>query len=132
MGFSQRKANAQICELEDSAMWHIQGLSVRTCNILNNTNLYSESELFDFAKGVTEKEFDAAVLQIEMCGRKSLNEIKDYLLSKEPTLWGYGWQSQMEAALKELDGGYSAMDVKRVIRLLSDEVMRLRRHVDGA
>ena len=112
-------------------MWHIQGLSVRTCNILNNTNLYSEAELFEFAKSVTEKEFDAAVLQIEMCGRKSLKEIKDYLLSKEPTLWGYGWQAQMEAAMKELDGAYSAMDLKRGIRLLSDEVMRLRKIVDG-
>ena len=110
-------------------MWDIQGLSVRACNVLKSTNVGSDTELLDAARSMTEKEFDASFLQIEMCGRKSLNEIKDYLLSKEPNLWGRGWQEKMEAALARFD---SVSDLEVIIRLLSDEVMRLHRHVEGA
>ena len=112
-------------------MWGIQGLSVRSCNVLKSTNVGSDTELLDAARSMTEKEFDAELLKIDSCGRKSLNEIKDYCLRLEPTLWGHGWQEQMQEALKTTLVSDCDWRMENIIKLLVAEVTRLRKIVDG-
>jgi len=112
-------------------MWDIQGLSVRSCNVLKSTNVGSDTELLDAARSMTEKEFDAELLKIDMCGRKSLNEIKDYCLRLEPSLWGKNWLKDITDAVSVLDGPYIAPHMEKVVRLLVDEVIRLRTIIDG-